>query len=67
MTPRTCITRGCERARVEPTEGIAHAHCSDCERRLLREAFGPVTWFERALTGTLPSLVIGGVPVRTRA
>jgi hypothetical protein len=59
----TCITKGCARARREPVNGIRFAHCDACLERLLREAFGPVAWTERALTNTLPPMVVGGVPI----
>lgn len=52
-----CLTPGCQRERL----AAHHAHCQSCESRLLREAFGPVAWHERAATNTLPPLVVGGV------
>jgi hypothetical protein len=62
----TCRWTGCSRAPI-PTgpAGIAHAHCADHERRLLAEAFGPVAWQDRAITNTLPPLVVGGIRVTT--
>lgn len=44
----TCLTPGCSRARIPAEHGIVHAHCAACESRLLREAFGPVSWHDRA-------------------
>lgn len=59
-----CLTPRCDRERIpESAAGIRRAHCLACETRLLREAFGPIGWAERALTNTLPSLVVGGVPI----
>ena len=59
----TCLTPGCHRERV----AAHHAHCEACESRLLREAFGPVSWSERALAHTLPPMVVGGVPIDSPA
>jgi hypothetical protein len=58
----TCITKGCTRERREPVNGVLFAHCDACLLRLTREAFGPAAWQDRALTGTLPTMVSGGVP-----
>lgn len=56
-----CLTPGCERARIEPVNGVVHAHCTACEARLLREAFGPQSWHDRARVNELPALVVGGL------
>jgi len=63
---RQCIGRmpddsRCQREPV-PTSpnGTAHAHCQHHEDRLLREAFGPQSWHDRARTGELPAMVVGG-------
>jgi hypothetical protein len=59
----TCLWTGCQRAAVaDSPSGTRHAHCQQHEDRLLREAFGPVSWTERAMSNTLPPLVVGGVP-----
>jgi hypothetical protein len=62
MTPVKCLTPGCQRSRRAPVRDIQFAHCDACIERLLREAFGPQSWVDRALTGTLPTMVVGGVP-----
>lgn len=59
----TCLTPGCSRARIPEEHGIVHAHCAACESRLLREAFGPVSWHDRARVSELPPLVVGGTPL----
>lgn len=61
---RTCLTRDCDRTPIPTTDGgTSHVHCAACETRLLGEAFGPVSWTDRALTNTLPGLVVGGIPI----
>lgn len=57
----TCLWAGCNRAAPVSPSGTLHAHCAQHEARLTREAFGPVSWTDRALTNTLPPLVVGGV------
>ena len=35
-----CLTSGCERQRIPTSStGIVHAHCHDCEVRILHEAY----------------------------
>lgn len=45
--------------------GLNQLGCPACESRLLREAFGPQSWHDRARVGELPAMVVGGVPVTT--
>jgi hypothetical protein len=60
----TCLWTGCQRAAVaDSPSGTRHAHCQQHEDQLLREAFGPVSWTQRAMSNTLPPLVVGGVPL----
>lgn len=64
----TCLTTGCERARIPMSpNGTVHSHCTACEARLLREAFGPQSWHDRARVNELPSLVVGGAPLAAPA
>ena len=64
----TCRWTGCARAAIPTTEaGVVHAHCFDHERRLTREAWGPVSWHDRARVHELPAMVVGGTPVHPDA
>lgn len=68
VATRTCITPGCDRARIPMSpNGAVHAHCTACEARLLREAFGPQSWHDRARVNELATLVVGGVPLTAPA
>lgn len=66
---RQCLTRlpdgtRCQREPLPTSDsGIVHAHCQTCESRLTREAFGPVSWHQRAAVNELPPMVVGGLPV----
>jgi hypothetical protein len=52
----------CDREHVSKRRGgIVHAYCPACEARLLREAFGPVSWHDRARHNSLPTSVVGGI------
>ena len=44
------LTEGCARTRRAPVGDIQFAHCDACLERLLREAFGPVSWHYRVRT-----------------
>ena len=62
MSTRTCLWHGCKREPAPTVNGIAHAHCADHEALLLREAFGPQSWKDRARAGEMPVMAVGGAP-----
>ena len=63
-----CIVPDCSRARRQSPSGAIYAMCDAHTCAALTDAFGdrePRSWSERAAAHTLPSLVVGGVPIET--
>lgn len=61
---RQCATPGCQRAPLTSSTGSQYAHCDDCTRRYLRDAFAePQSWHAKARAHRLPADVVGGVPI----
>jgi hypothetical protein len=59
---KLCNWEGCRRERLPVSPGgSVHSMCSVHERRVVAEAFGAVSWQDRAITNTLPPMIVGGV------
>lgn len=66
----TCQAVGCSRSVMTSSCGAKYAYCEACTRNILSAAFAPDprpreprSWHERARAGTLPTSIVGGVPV----